>query len=95
MQRGFRHDSVGFGEMPAGSLHEVGTGRAEPRVRGNDLWVTALDAGQRQCFSREIEASEIRVFIDISQDIGQLKCAAEMVGQGFPVAVIHTENADT
>src|SRR5262249_28733791 len=69
-------------------------GSAEPRVRGNDLWITAFDTGQRQCFSREIQASEIGILIDIPQDIGQLKCAAEMVSQGFPVAVIHTENAN-
>src|SRR5262245_12044356 len=88
------HDFIGLGEMPTGAFDNISTGSAEPRVRGTDLWITASDPGQRQCFSREIQASEIGILIDIPQDIGQLKCAAEMVSQGFPVAVIHTENAN-
>ena len=82
-------------KCPRARSTSIGTGCAEPRVCRNGLCITALYTGKCQRLSREIQASDIGVLINITQDICQLKRAAEMVGQGFPVAVIHTEDANT
>src|SRR5215475_3238843 len=92
---GSGHDLISLAEMPTGSLHNIGTGRAKPRIRRNGLWIIALDTGQRQCLPRKIQAADLGILIDITQDVSELKCATEMVGQRFSVAFIHTKNANT
>jgi hypothetical protein len=81
--------------MSAGSFHNKGTGCTEPRIRRNYLWIAILYTSECQRLFREIQASDIGILIDIAQDICKLKRATKMVGQSFPVTVIHAEYAHT
>ena len=88
------HDLIGLCEIPAGALYDEGAGRSEPGIRCNRLWIIALDASECQCFSREIQSSNIGILIDIAQDIRKLKGATKMVSQSSPITVIHAKNTN-
>ncbi len=63
--------------------------RGEDKARLDDL-----DARLVQCFARQIEPVDRRIFIEIAQDVGELQRAAEMMGQRETGILVHPEYLD-
>ena len=63
------------------------------RALGNHLSaVVTGDAGKQQAFARQIQPAEARVFIDVTQNIGQLQRAAKVMGEQDPVILGQAEH---
>ncbi len=50
-------------------------------------------ARAQQRFGRQVHTAQIRVFVDIAQDIGQLQRAAEVMRQRYACIKLHAEHA--
>src|SRR5258707_9706316 len=72
---------MGLVEVAARRLDELGAGAVEPRARNNGGWIGGFDAGVDQGLLRQIKASDLRILVKVTQNIGELQRAPQMMGK--------------
>jgi hypothetical protein len=77
------HDAACLVEMLSRTRRNLGAGTRNPRIFRRSLGVVGYYPCRGQRLSWEVKSADCRVFVEIAQDVGKLKGASEMVGQGF------------
>ncbi len=72
---------VGMTEVSAGAFDHRRAGRREPVVGKRRRRIGGSDAGSPQCFARQVQTPDRRVIIEVAQDVGELQCPAQVMGQ--------------
>src|SRR5438132_409514 len=70
---------VGFPVMTLGQFGQTAAHRIDHRMRDDVRRCVDLDRGAVQKFAWQIKTPHLRVFIEIAQDVGELKCATKLM----------------
>src|SRR3981081_1230708 len=86
------HDGVGALEMLARARHDRRTGAAERAMRQDLARLARRNPRLVERFTRQIEPADLRILVEVAQNIGELKRTPEMVGE--PATVLGAEAED-
>ena len=73
------------GEGPAGAIHA--------RIADGGDRIVGADAGLRQQFTRQVQAPDGRVLVEIAQDVGKLQSVAQSMRELVAGSLLHAEDA--
>src|SRR5262245_23982674 len=84
---------MSLGEMRLRALDHRRAGLREVLALHRDTRVASVDARALKRLLWQVEATDGGVFIEVAQDVGELQCTAEMMGQLLARLVLHAEDA--